>query len=294
MHLRKYNNSHSSFNDLSLVKCMNCELVFANPMPSEVLLEKFNSTYFTSAHGGVNLSKTSQAFFSGIAKIRKHFLKKYLKLNKINFQNILEIGPGPGYFAKNWLSENNNKYFVLESDSSCHASLKKNGAIILDIESYNNNKIIFDIVIISHVLEHVSNPKSFIDFSTKYLKKGGVLFLDVPCNDYEHKELDEPHLLFFNKTPMRFLLEMLNFKNIEINYYGNKISKLKKKRFINKVLLLIRSLLISYGFHFLFGLRKNKLSMLDSSFERAVMLPYKAHLISDTPAWWLRAFAIKN
>ena len=92
--------------------------------------------------------------------------------------------------------------------------------------SYINSNLKFDVVIISHVLEHVSNPIEFLKLMTLKLREGGVLYIDVPCLDYLHKDLDEPHLLFFDKKPMNILLEHLNFKKIEINYFG-KLIKLK-------------------------------------------------------------------
>ena len=36
-----------------------------------------------------------------------------------------------------------------------------------------------------------------------------------------------------------------------------------------------------------------KENFLNTSIERAVMIPYKAHIESEAPAWWLRAIAIK-
>ena len=68
---------------------------------------------------------------------------------------------------------------------------------------------------------------------TLKLREGGVLYIDVPCLDHLHKELDEPHLLFFDKTPMLNLLnKKLNHKNIQISYHGNTIRRiLKNSRF---------------------------------------------------------------
>ena len=45
--------------------------------------------------------------------VDNNIIDKIINSADVYNKNILEIGPGPGYFAKNWLSENNNKYFVL-------------------------------------------------------------------------------------------------------------------------------------------------------------------------------------
>jgi len=293
--LRMYKNKHQSFKNLNLYKCNECNFVFVNPMPSEKILKEFNESYFNSAHGGFNLSKTAIAFFSGISKIRYNYLQNYLLKIKIeNVENILEIGPGKGFFAENYLNQNkSHNYFVIESDQTCYNSLSKLGTIILDTDTYINSNLKFDVVIISHVLEHVSNPIEFLKLMTLKLREGGVLYIDVPCLDYLHKDLDEPHLLFFDKKPMNILLEHLNFKKIEINYFGKLINNLIKNSKFDFYFHQFRSILISKGFSFLFVINCKGLNFLNTSIERAVMIPYKAHIESEAPAWWLRAIAIK-
>jgi SAM-dependent methyltransferase len=265
-------------------------------MPTEEILKEFNETYFNSAHGGFNQSKTAIAFFSGISKIRYNYLKNYLLKNKQNnIINILEVGPGKGFFAENYLHNNkSHKYFVIESDQSCYDSLLKIGTNILDFDSYINTNLQFDVVIISHVLEHVSDPKEFLKLMTLKLREGGVLYIDVPCLDHLHKELDEPHLLFFDKNPMNILLEKLHFNKIETNYFGQQIKDLINTTKLNSYLVQLRLLLISKGFSYLFGFKSEGLDKLDSSLERAVMKPYKAHIESEEPAWWLRAIGTKK
>jgi SAM-dependent methyltransferase len=207
----------------------------------------------------------------------------------------LEVGPGKGFFAENYLHHNkSHKYFVIESDQSCYDSLLKIGTNILDIDSYINTNLQFDVVIISHVLEHVSDPIEFLKLMTLKLREGGVLYIDVPCLDHLHKELDEPHLLFFDKNSMNILLEKLDFNKIEINYFGQQINNLVDKTKLNLYFQYFRSILISKGFSFLFGKSTKDLMMLSSSLEKAVMIPYKAHIESKIPAWWLRAIATKK
>ena len=77
-----------------------------------------------------------------------------------------------------------------------------------------------DFVILSHVLEHVTEPILFLRSFADKMKKGGHLFIEVPCMDWKHKTLDEPHLLFFDKKPMEVLLEQLKLTQLNIAYYG--------------------------------------------------------------------------
>jgi SAM-dependent methyltransferase len=67
----------------------------------------------------------------------------------------------------------------------------------------------YDIVILSHVLEHFSNPKSLIASALNALTVGGILLIEVP-NDvpgiYALNGPDEPHLTFFTANSLELLL----------------------------------------------------------------------------------------
>ena len=132
-----------------------------------------------------------------------------------------------------------------------------------------------DVVVISHVLEHVSNPKGFLSFANSFLKKGGALFIEIPCNDFQHKKIMEPHLLFFDKKPLTLLLEKINFKEIEIH------------SLVNKIILKLRA----YKF---LKLEEADLKYIKSKYVRYAVKSYNAHLESDEPTWWLRSLSIKH
>jgi SAM-dependent methyltransferase len=67
----------------------------------------------------------------------------------------------------------------------------------------------YDIVTLSHVLEHFSNPKSLIASALNALTVGGILLIEVP-NDvpgiYALNGPDEPHLTFFTANSLELLL----------------------------------------------------------------------------------------
>ena len=93
----------------------------------------------------------------------------------------------------------------------------KNGGKIID-EKKEKIEDEYDFVILSHVLEHVTEPlflKTFVD----KLKKGGHLFIEVPCMDWKHKILDEPHLLFLTKN-YGGIVKQLELTQLKIAYYG--------------------------------------------------------------------------
>jgi SAM-dependent methyltransferase len=146
----------------------------------------------------------------------------------------------------------------------------------------------------SHVLEHVTAPKKFIKDATKSLRNGGIVFIEVPCLDYKHKPADEPHLLFFDKKSMHRLLIESGFENIELSYFGREIDELQSASTLKAILLALRSRLIGVGVVWPFARQRDGMEALLNPLERAAIAPFKAHIESHKPAWWLRAVAQKR
>jgi SAM-dependent methyltransferase len=286
-----FRHEHPIFLGCSRVICDDCDMVFAAPMPTDTDLSNYNARYFESAHGGQPNSPMANAFFAGIARLRQAFLRRYLNKHGINIERVLEFGPGPGFFARSWLEQAPRSiYSALETDRSNHESLLKLGVKLVDVA----DEVSTDLVVMSHVLEHVPDPVGFVRAATRGLRAGGALFIEVPCRDWEHKALDEPHILFFDKIPMRRLLDDLGFTDIEIAYYGQTIAELKTKTKLHSFLTRLRAKLISWGVVAPFASSSDGMETLVDPLQRAMVGPYGAHLESIEPAWWLRAVARKT
>jgi SAM-dependent methyltransferase len=67
----------------------------------------------------------------------------------------------------------------------------------------------YEVVILSHVLEHFTNPKKLIESAVNALAPGGVVIIEVP-NDvpgiFPLNGPDEPHLTFFTAATLTALL----------------------------------------------------------------------------------------
>jgi SAM-dependent methyltransferase len=293
--IRNYRSNKPIFAYLKLAQCNNCEMVFVTPMPTAEILHEYNSSYFMTAHGGIPQDVVSQSFFSGIAGLRMRHVENYLQKNRLKVEDILEIGPGTGIFAKKWISNYPaNKYYAVETDTSCYPSLEQIGVNITKSSEVKDLGKQFDLVIMSHVLEHVSNPTEFISESTKLLKKDGTVFIEVPCNDWQHKSEDEPHLLFFHKKPMQQFMESMGFKNIQLSYHGQSIEELKTEKFSGGFRRVIYNALIKRNRYRLASFLYNGDPTHLNYLERAVVFPFNAHTTSTEPAWWLRVVAQKG
>ena len=289
-----YRGTHSIFTGLDRAHCRACGMVFAMPMPGEAALADYNASYFASAHGGQPRNSLAMAFFLGIARLRLAHIERYLNSRNIAVSSLLEFGPGLGFFARNWLaSYPQTAYSACETDASCHASLQKMGILLVAAPALVEDTVPVDLVVMSHVLEHMSNPIGFLKNATRNMRNDGVLFIEVPCRDWEHKPIDEPHLLFFDKGPMQLFLRQLGFEDIQVSYHGQEIERLRSASGWRSKLMALRSKLITLGLVAPFARIRPGMEALTDPLERAAVALFQAHCETQKPAWWLRAIARK-
>jgi len=194
------------------MKCDNCELTFANKMPSSKDLD----IYYSSGLYYEIVSNPYQndiiEFSIKLAKTRLELIDK--KTNGNGFKNVLDIGAGNAQFGKALLYKfPNSNYDAVEPDtevSNQWGNWVRNrfeGIDQIKGKSYN-------LIILNQVLEHVNKPIEFLQSINRFLKQDGYLYIDVPFQDYVFKPSVEPHLLFWNKQSLSILLEKVGCKTL--------------------------------------------------------------------------------
>ncbi len=118
-------------------------------------------------------------------------------IEKFKSVDVLEIGCARGAFLSELKSRFNNlRLYGLELNKEAASFALSTGLNVVDqlIETFSEfNSEKFDLVCSYQVLEHISNPKSFIENSLKCLRRGGKLIICVPNNNSFLKyEEDEP------------------------------------------------------------------------------------------------------
>ena len=235
--IKPYAAKNSFFANSKICQCGKCSMQMISPLPSEDAWDAYNKSYFINAHGGFNSSKWIEAFHIGVAKTRLNAFLKYLDEQNLEVSSVLEIGPGQGYFMrefKNWMP--NLNYYVVESDPSVHDDLKRQGAAVIDAADIKTIKPV-DVVIATHVLEHTLDPVGFLRNFTSVLRPGGAVFIETPCLDHEYKDMHEPHVLFFEKTTLSKCFQMSGLEDIALTYNGDVIQNIKRNGFIRKCLV---------------------------------------------------------
>jgi SAM-dependent methyltransferase len=196
------------WNELNVKCCNNCGLGFAFPLPTAELLQKF---YQLDYHA--DPQSYSKVFFT--RRIHPGYLSQALNValfadvsQKAEI-NYLDIGCGAFGHSFNAFSKvyHNKKvnYFGIDADPLAKKMLEQNSITWLgdDYQSLNNCGKQFDIITLSHCLEHLAleDALHFLERARNFLTKEGVLFIEVPHDDFRNKQRQlspsSPHTIFF-------------------------------------------------------------------------------------------------
>jgi SAM-dependent methyltransferase len=258
-------------------------------MPSEAELERYNAAYFDNAHGGLDAAQSAAPFHAAINRLRVEHVERLRGQHGVAVQRVLEIGPGLGDFAAHWLALHpGTEYHVVESDANARAALAARGVSVHStVDTLPRD---FDLLVMSHVLEHIAAPRDVLTALSARLRPGALVFIEVPCRDHEHKNEDEPHLLFFDRSPMARLLDRSGIEPMAISYHGVEIDRLRGGRFTRRSFARrVMDRLVSIGD------RRGLLPVpaglrgIDDPRGIAAVRPFEAHLEKREPSWWLRA-----
>ncbi|ABK19024.1 class I SAM-dependent methyltransferase [Syntrophobacter fumaroxidans] len=109
---------------------------------------------------------------------------------------VLDYGGGDGRLLR-YIADRGAQCFIVDYNDSPCPWVTRLGATVQDMSC---NDARFDLVILSHVLEHVADPVSLLKSLGKMLAPEGMLYCEVPMELWRRlPQLDEPvtHLNFF-------------------------------------------------------------------------------------------------
>lgn len=205
--------------DLDL--CANCGLIFTSPAPDKKTLDDiYKNKYSYDVHLLIQKEKKYRAGkFSG-------YVKKAGTMTK-----VLEIGSMYGFLIES-LEKSGFKCTGLEIDEKAVEYCQRKNMDVRNetLEVFlEKNEEKFDLVVMSHVLEHIVNPKEYLEKIKSLLSENGKIMIIVPnASSLTGKAFGKywgywqvpVHINHFNKKSLRHLFENLNFKTLRIGTAG--------------------------------------------------------------------------
>jgi len=215
--------------------CKQCQCLQLRNVPKKTTnYSKFD--YKTGFQNEKNIRSRAKIILSNLKKINP------------NFESVLDIGCGAGFLLDEF-----GKYFRISTGIEPSTNLALYAKDKFNLEIYNKylkeglfhslyNK--FDVIILSHVIEHVNNPKVFLELVGKFLKKNGILYVGLSkLEGNKYTFLTPPeHLFVFSKKSLHIVINRLGWgaKIVKFNTYSDDvhivgiIRILKKKIFRGK------------------------------------------------------------
>ncbi len=142
---------------------------------------------------------------------------------------LLEIGAGKGLFLKHLKTLlPQMEYFALEPSYNASKYFRKNlPDVKFDQNALENskfNKLKFDVIVSTGVIEHVHSPDQFLKSINTMLTPGGIVYLCMP--NFESKVDDlilYDHLSKLTKYSLNFLFNKYKFKILEQNISSKRV-----------------------------------------------------------------------
>src|ERR1700676_1239771 len=199
-------------------RCPSCGLVFLYPAPDDKALQDFyNSSYEVEF----------QSYFKGVRRRAKITLDE-LETRFPNHGRLLEVGCSYGGF----LAEARSRVWdvtgvELSETAADHArslGLRIFSGSLADQIPYLGEP--YDVLVMFHVIEHVSNPLALLELCRKLIKPRGLLVLKTPnvesfiakiTGSSWHWISPPAHLYLYSPATLKKLLIKAGYRTITLN-----------------------------------------------------------------------------
>lgn len=199
--------------NVHIARCDQCGFIFyQNPLTDEQLENRYKNEA-CNEFDSEEYIVSGEDNYARRCHRQKHFIEEnigtpIMEIGGGEYSSILEIGAASGYNLS--LYSGKRRLGIEPSALNCKLAKKNYG-----IEMFNglwseflasNNGEIFDLIFMSHVLEHIVNPMKFIRECAALCNR--YMFIEVPCFDI--KFLEEPYGMFHEEHVNFFTIQSLS------------------------------------------------------------------------------------
>jgi len=214
--------------DFYFVKCKNCGLVQRNPQPlKEEIILRYSSTF---GDDYLKYELDNEASFlrlqelalkdAGFHALEKKIFSGIDNNDKNAAPSILDIGCATGAVLQS-LRGRGWRVTGVEISPSAEYAVKTRGLDVrnLPLEENKFPSNSFDVVLASHLIEHLNDPHGFLSETHRILRNGGYIFVTTPNIDgFQSRIFGNrwrsaifDHLYLFSKKTLLKLLKKTGF-----------------------------------------------------------------------------------
>jgi 2-polyprenyl-3-methyl-5-hydroxy-6-metoxy-1,4-benzoquinol methylase len=207
-----------------IIQCRHCGFVQTEYISSQAI-DDYYATYYRDGHNQA-IVKVLKCDSEKQARSQLDYIDTIIPGAK--FENALEIGTGE--MARSLAQRNANMY-VTELDPNyrklleTEATIKVIGNDKLNAPDFFN---FYDLVVLSHVLEHMADPIHLLDMLSRVLKINGYMFIELP-NEVEMLKRagfqGKGHIYFFTLETFKAMIALQgSFDILEIRTSNRSIA----------------------------------------------------------------------
>ncbi|MFG1505553.1 class I SAM-dependent methyltransferase [Halobacteriovorax sp. ZH5_bin.2] len=204
-----------------IVQCLECSLLIVGEYLDEESLINFYINDYRPIYS--ESYRTPKYIFECQVNQGHNFIKTLKDVNiTTSGKTVLEVGCGPGGILESFKRSGAN-VFGCDFDEDFMNYGRKHS---IDIRTGQFDSTFehtsFDIIVLSHLLEHIDKPLDFLSKIKKQINPGGTLLIEVPGILELHKGVMERyfqgvHLYNFYGDYLRFILESFGFDVLYID-----------------------------------------------------------------------------
>jgi len=206
-------------NGANHVKCQECGMVFVTP----VLRESYLMEYYQNNNSWLQVLGNEYQWELDKKKYKYalNLIKGFVKSSK---KNIIDVGCASGLFLDIAEQDGWNVFGVEINKDASRELVRKNIHYWDSIGDVIHSQKTFEVVTMWDLFEHLYHPGKVLELLAKVLRKGGILFVNIPnILSLSSRILQEKsntfdgrcHINFFSDKTITILLKKYKFRVIE-------------------------------------------------------------------------------
>ena len=232
--------------ECTTVICKDCGAVYTNPRMTQESYNEFYDKEYRKLYVGTETA--TERFFEGqINQGRRiyNYIEKTFPGIRLKNRNILEVGCGAAGILYYFKQKSNNVLGVDLGSEYLEYSREKYGMNLIhgslsEVPSNFNA----DVVIYSHVFEHILDFEKEIQALKKFCTKDTILYIEVPGVKFVHRAykmdflnyFQNAHTIHFSLTSLKNIFQSNGFSFISGDEYVRSVFKLNLSYKTNKII----------------------------------------------------------
>lgn len=227
--------------ELDFVTCQACRTIYINPRPTPEILDE----YYAKSE---NYAYWNDVIFPASEQVRrsKIFVPRVDRILEICDRfgtapgTLLEVGAGFGTFCHELIERQRfARVLAVEPTPALAATCRSRGIEVFEtpIEKLDLPPESLDIAVSFEVIEHLFEPRRFLEAMHRYVRPGGIIVVSCPNGEgFDVRVLgersvavDPEHLNYFNPESLSRLCSEVGFEPIEISTPGKLDAELVRK-----------------------------------------------------------------